>query len=358
MMVGLAPGMNWLWDRIDKRKRCRECDSVCHDSAVVAHLPHRLRLRRAYTNLWSRGRVSVVQNDLISVVIPCYNQAHFLGEAIESVLRQQNVDFEVLVVDDGSTDDTSCVARRYSDVRLIQQPRMKLSGARNTGLRHARGRYIVFLDADDRLLPGALAAGLESLRSRPECAYTVGRYRTIGVDGPLAADVGRGEDPTDIYIALLQRNYIAMIATVMYHRRVFDAVGGFNLALGACEDYDLHLRVARSFPGCHHGALVAEYRRHDANMTGDPVVMLKSSLQVLRSQQHLLRTPAEYAAYNQGQRFWAEYYGLLLAKRAWESIDRGGSRLDGCRDLVFLLWFAPRTLPSILGRRMSRLLLT
>ena len=312
----------------------------------------------AYTNLWSQGRVSVVQNDLISVVIPCYNQARFLGEAIESVRRQQNVDFEVLVVDDGSTDDASCVARRYTDVRLIRQPRMKLSGARNTGLRHARGRYIVFLDADDRLLPGALAAGLDSLRSRPECAYTVGRFRIIGVDGLPTADVGRGEDPADLYIALLQHNYIEMIATVMYHRRVFDAVGGFNLALRACEDYDLHLRVARSFPGCHHGALVAEYRRHDANMTGDPVLMLKSSLQVLRSQQHSLRTPAEYAAYNQGLRFWAEYYGELLARRARESITRGGSRLGGCKDLVLLLWLAPRTARAILGRRVSRLLLT
>src|SRR5215210_2105808 len=93
---------------------------------------------------------------LVSVIIPCYNQAHFLGEAIESVLGQSYPNFEIVVVDDGSPDDTAEVAARYPEVRYICQDNQGLSAARNTGLGQSEGEYVVFLDADDRLLPEAL----------------------------------------------------------------------------------------------------------------------------------------------------------------------------------------------------------
>src|SRR5918994_1694671 len=96
------------------------------------------------------------RSPLITVVIPCYNQAHFLGEAIESVLSQSYPHHEIVVGDDGSTDDTSEVASRYDGVRLVRQENRGLAGARNTGIRHSEGDYLVFLDADDRLLPEAL----------------------------------------------------------------------------------------------------------------------------------------------------------------------------------------------------------
>src|ERR671914_179204 len=98
---------------------------------------------------------------LVSVVIPCYNQAHFLGEAIESVLAQNYPHFEVVVIDDGSTDNTSEVASRYPGVRCIRQENQGLAGARNTGIRHSSGSYLVFLDSDDRLLPDALDTDLK-----------------------------------------------------------------------------------------------------------------------------------------------------------------------------------------------------
>src|ERR671910_1122682 len=120
---------------------------------------------------------------LVSVVIPCYNQAHFLGEAIESVLSQSYPHHEIVVVDDGSTDDTSEVASRYDGVRLVRQENRGLAGARNTGIRHSEGDYLVFLDADDRLLPEALRAGVECFESHPECAFVFGRFRYISVDG-------------------------------------------------------------------------------------------------------------------------------------------------------------------------------
>src|SRR5919112_6190031 len=120
---------------------------------------------------------------LVTVVIPCYNQAHFLGEAIESVLSQSYRNFEIIVVDDGSTDETSEVASRYEEVRLIRQENRGLSGARNTGIRDSQGEFLVFLDADDKLLPGALEAGLRCFEAHPECEFVFGDFRYIGIDG-------------------------------------------------------------------------------------------------------------------------------------------------------------------------------
>src|SRR5919112_3279382 len=155
---------------------------------------------------------------LVSVVIPCYNQAHFVGEAIESVLAQSYPHFEIVVIDDGSTDTTSEVAGRYPGVRCVRQDNQGLSAARNSGLRHSEGEYVVFLDADDRLLPEALEAGLECLKSHPECAIAFGPYRLIASDGSFLKQRRQPVVGKDSYAALLQRNYIGVPAAMMYRR--------------------------------------------------------------------------------------------------------------------------------------------
>jgi len=111
--------------------------------------------------------VSMPESGLVSAIIPCYNQAHFLHEAIESVLAQSYPNFEIILVNDGSTDSTADVVRRYSPVRYVYQENAGLSSARNTGLKKSRGEYVVFLDADDRLLPEALQVGVDCCVSIP-----------------------------------------------------------------------------------------------------------------------------------------------------------------------------------------------
>ena len=96
---------------------------------------------------------------MVSVVVTCYNQAHFLRESIESILAQSYADFEIILLDDGSTDDTSQIARTYPRLRYIYQNNSGLAAARNAGIRASNGQYIVFLDAD---------AAFGMLRSRPE----------------------------------------------------------------------------------------------------------------------------------------------------------------------------------------------
>src|SRR6185436_125554 len=114
---------------------------------------------------------------LVSVIIPCYNQGRFLGEAIESVLNQTYRNCEIIVVDDGSMDDTARVAARYPSVNLVRQSNRGFSAARNAGFEQSLGDLLVFLDADDRLLPNAIEDGVECLEHNPQCAFVYGRYR-------------------------------------------------------------------------------------------------------------------------------------------------------------------------------------
>ena len=120
---------------------------------------------------------------LVSVIIPCYNQARFLSEAIESVLAQSHRHFEIVVVDDGSSDRPEDVVASYSGVRCIRQANQGPSAARNVGIRASRGDYLVFLDADDRLLPEALTVGLEELNANAECTFVYGHCTFISSTG-------------------------------------------------------------------------------------------------------------------------------------------------------------------------------
>jgi glycosyltransferase involved in cell wall biosynthesis len=280
---------------------------------------------------------------LVSVVIPCFNQAHFLGEAIESVLSQSYSHFEIVVVDDGSTDNTSEVAGRYPGVHCVRQENQGLAGARNSGLYESKGSYLVFLDADDRLLPDALKVGLECLKAHPECAFVSGRYREIAADESHL----RGFQPLyhikkGDYSELLRGNYIGMHATLMYRRSVLESVGGFDTSIEACEDYDLYLRIARNFPIHCHDKVVAEYRQHDSNMSRDSALMLKATLAILRSQRTYIKRHRHYQeAYKIGVRTFQDHYGVLLA---WEMLDHVRERAwkQAIRDLLVLMRYYPR----------------
>ena len=173
---------------------------------------------------------------LISIVIPCYNQSHFLGEAIKSLLNQTYGNIEIIVVDDGSSDRTREVALGFSEVRYIRQKNQGLSGARNTGIGEGRGRYMIFLDADDRLLPSAIESGLNCFRKHEDCAFVFGTHTYIKSDGSsyqfteipktelnlFLAQLRREGINGDHYCALLHGNYIGMHASVMYRRDILN----------------------------------------------------------------------------------------------------------------------------------------
>ncbi len=291
----------------------------------------------------------------VSVVIPCYNHARFLGEAIESVLDQTRRDVEVVVVDDGSTDDTAAVAASHPGVVYVRQQNRGLAAARNTGIRASRGEHLVFLDADDRLLPNAIEAGLDCFARHPDAAFVSGDHRRVALDGtPIETpEVPRVQG--DHYLALLQGNYIGMHATVMYRRDALARAGGFDSRLPACEDYDLYLRIARDLPVHQHEALVAEYRRHDGNMSCDLRLMLGTVLRVLRAQEPHVRTdPRRREARQAGLAIWKAYYGDELLRQVKADLRTPGAWGRAVREAMTLFRYAPRHAALRIARRAAR----
>jgi glycosyltransferase involved in cell wall biosynthesis len=292
---------------------------------------------------------------LVSVVIPCYKQAHYLPQAIDSVLAQTYPRHEIIVVDDGSPDDTVGVARRYPQLRYVRQDNKGLSAARNTGLAHCTGAFVVCLDADDRLTPEALASGLASLATHPECGFTAGHHRLIDAAGaPVVPQVSRPEIGGEHYRELLRRNPFWCPAAILYRRWVFEAVGAFSTTLRAAEDYDFYLRVARQFPICTHHHVVAEYRIHDAGMSRNPARMLKYSVLVLQQQRRLTKGNRDHeAACDEGIATYRDLYGTPLLEeigahlraRQWRAV---------VRESLIALTYNPRASVSRAARRLFR----
>jgi glycosyltransferase involved in cell wall biosynthesis/SAM-dependent methyltransferase len=286
----------------------------------------------------------------VSVVVPCYNHARFLPEAIDSVLAQvTRAEIEVIVVDDGSTDDCEGVVKRFPTVRYLRQDNQGPSAARNTGLAAVGGEFVVFLDADDRLLPHAIERGLDWLVAKPELAFVAGHFRYISSDGSPHATVTQPCPDGPLFAALLRTNFIRMHATVMYRRAALQAVGGFDASLRACEDYDAYLRLAREHAiACHHD-FVAEYRLHGQNASSDPALILRTALRVLRRQMPQIRDDAKLrTACHEGMASWRAIYSPALARRITES-RHAHAWLRAGSDLMVLASADPRAFVRYLG---------
>lgn len=290
---------------------------------------------------------------LVSIVIPCFNQAAYLPASIGSALAQTHRPLEIVVVDDGSADDTAGVASRYDDVMCIRQTNRGLAHARNAGLAACRGAFVVCLDADDRLDPRAVERGLRALAARPDAGLAFGRPRVIDASGALmftAPPVALETVAGDGYAALLGSNVIWNPAVALIRRDVLDAVGGFDPGVHASADYDLYLRIARRFPLAAHGDVVADYRHHGTAMSRNAAVMLRTTLAVHRRQQRYARhDPARLRAYREGRRYWQRFFGDQLIDEIRAHLARGSYWPAG-RGLCTMAWHAPRRLVWHVGR--------
>jgi glycosyltransferase involved in cell wall biosynthesis len=246
-------------------------------------------------------------NPLVSVIIPCFNHAKFLAEAIASVHQQTHKNTEIIVVDDGSSDNTRAVSQSFPDVKYVYQNNQGLSAARNTGILNSNGEYLVFLDADDLLYPLTIEINLRHLQQDQSYAFASGWHDKVDEwKYPLLQDEQEVVS-NNHYLHLLRGNYIGMHAAVIYRRWVFNEFK-FDTTIKACEDYNLYFDIARKYPVINHSEKMAAYRLHGVNMSANIPFMLKHVLLVLERQKNKLQSEEEKKAYLEGQKIWKYYY--------------------------------------------------
>lgn len=204
----------------------------------------------------------------VSVIIPTYQHAEFLADAIDSVLAQTYKDYELIIVDDGSTDGTREIAARYINrIEYIYQDNKGLAGARNTGILAAKGQYIGFLDADDLWLPNKLEMEVQFLEAHPSVGLVYSDYtyfgtvpapRRTGFDG-LSLPSGHGVKQ------LFLKSPISSSGTLV-RKECFEKVGLFDESFRQCEDLDMWVRIARRFDIDHIDIPLSKYRYHHRQM--------------------------------------------------------------------------------------------
>ncbi len=235
----------------------------------------------------------------VSVVIPTYNAVAYLRKALESVLEQSEPPFEVIVVDDGSTDDTFGMIQDHLDqIRYIRTNRLGPGGARNVGIEHARGEYIAFLDADDYWLPHKLKIQMEFFRNHPDIAMVFTDAEVFEGERILlnsikavplfSGIIGEEKVLTDPFLKIMRQAFISM-GSVVVTRGCLEQVGFFDSCLPVAEDRDLWLRIARIGKIAFLPMVTMRIRKHGNNTSADRILGLQCGNLVL--ERHCLNHP-------------------------------------------------------------------
>lgn len=207
----------------------------------------------------------------VSVIVPVYNGVKFIAEAIESICVQNYHPLEIIIVDDGSTDDTSNIVKSYKNIRYIYQPNQGVAAARNTGIKNSSGEFIAFLDADDLWGHNKLNVQVNSLLMHPDIGYILGRQQNfleLGIDKPFWL---RKEH--------LLNDHVGFLPTSIIRRRIFDSVGLFRPDYMISEDVEWFSRVKEAYIPMMVVPEIVLYRRiHSTNLSyqlkvGDPVLL-------------------------------------------------------------------------------------
>ena len=292
----------------------------------------------------------------VSLIIATFNHARFLDAAIDSALAQTLGAVDVIVVDDGSTDDTPAVLARYAGrVRVLRQPNRGLAAARNAGLAAARGTYVAFLDADDVMAPTKLAAQLEVLERSPTIGWTYCDVliETVATRTTVTASerFGYGARALDgwLFPELIHGNFIPAIAP-MIRRTALDAAGGFDERLTALEDWDMWLRLSLLAEARYTPAVLVTYRIRPGGMSEDRARMDKNRFCVL-DKINRTRPVALESLGSVGRRIIADTHNWL-GKEAYASGDWSEARRRFAASVLTVPW--QREAPWLLGKSLVR----
>lgn len=220
---------------------------------------------------------------LVSVIIPSFNSGEYVIEAIEGVLGQTYGNIEIIIIDDGSTDDTKKKLRKYIDnqsIRYLYQDNKGVSVARNTGISNSKGTIIALCDADDIWLPQKLSLQV-SLFNTPDVGLVYGDIKCFGditdINMEHSDELQRG----DIFNELMMGNFICASSTLI-RKDVLNEIGGFDVDLEYVEDLDLWLRITSKYKVDFTTKCVVKYRLHGNNASSNFVKLLSVEVDVIR----------------------------------------------------------------------------
>ncbi len=225
----------------------------------------------------------------VSVIIPAYNAERFLAATVASVLAQTFDDFELIIVNDGSSDGTGALADALAaahpeKIRCLHQENRGVGVARNVGAQAASGMFLGFLDADDLWLPDKLAVQTAYLRDHAECGLVFADVLTLDETGRAGTNLMRHKNPRsgDIFPYLLQENFVSIPSTLL-RRECFQSAGGFleDRDFMAVEDYHFWLKVTRHHRGAFLNLPLARYRIHATSLSSSKVAMWEKTLRML-----------------------------------------------------------------------------
>ena len=279
---------------------------------------------------------------LVSIVTPCYvrsgAEADLLHETLRTVAAQTCSDYELIVVDDGSPFDIGELVSAQPRAKMLRRRNGGSAQARNTGIGVATGEYLVFLDADDHLLPQAIETGLRWLSEHPGCGWTVGPHEEMTFDGAQVPwTVPPPPSCNDLYLSLLRFDwYIIPPSSAMFRRHVVSTIGGFRDPWGA-DDLDFYLRASLAAPAwCGDAPPVTRYRRYAESSSRDGERMLRSIRTVYARQwPHVRGNATAEEAYYAGLALLTEIFSDCLVEnirdrvraRQWRRAFRAATML-------------------------------
>ena len=261
--------------------------------------------------------------ETVSIIIPAYNAEKYLEEAVRSALGQSIPPIEIIIVDDGSQDNTFATARDLASndtrIAVLTRPNGGAAAARNAGLAQATGDYLLFLDADDRLHENAIQYHLMAFEERPDTAMVFGANDVIDETGKLL-----NPNPTpieDVTLEDLALRVTPCPSQCLYRRSAVQLINGYNE--GNSEDIDLNLRLIRVGGVFSHGVKVMDYRRHPNQLTSNAARICKGHLLILESNFGQSAPFPDPELLSRAKAKWCLRYGYRQHRVALGALKRG-----------------------------------
>ena len=292
----------------------------------------------------AKKRISMDSKKLVSVIIACYNMGHFLPLAIQSVLDQSYQDFEILVVDDGSTDNTCEAMKQFEGnpkIRFFHQTNQGQASAKNKGIREARGNFIAFLDADDLWTPNKLEIQLPCFDISRSVGVVYTNVARIDENGTIIQTPKMGFYSGKISGRLLVDNFVTGMASIV-RRECFDTVGLFDETYPMGIDYDLWLRISAHYEFFYLDKVTYLYRQWSGQMSHNYKKRLECAIKIMNK--FLERHPdlVDKATVNEA---WGHTYvakGSCIAR--FEK-----NKIGAFREYIRALQYTPTYIPAWKG---------